>query len=108
MNKIAPGGLLKLKKKSKAIKKNKEQKAEATLPTLKKGKSLIVSIPMMQEMYLEDKTKQTTLLHANESTASPNNREGSRRSCIVSLNLGEAAQAAKVCADLSEAHGLEE
>ena len=28
MNKIAPGGLLKLKKKSKAIKKNKEQKRQ--------------------------------------------------------------------------------
>jgi len=44
MNKIVPGGLLKVKKQSLAIKKRKAEKTKAAQPAFKKGKSLIVSI----------------------------------------------------------------
>lgn len=43
-NKITPGGLTSLKKKSKAIKKNRQMKSLES-PSMKKAKSLIVSIP---------------------------------------------------------------
>ena len=45
MNKIVPGGLIKVKKQSLAIKKRRDIKAKAAQPTLKKNKSLIISIP---------------------------------------------------------------
>ena len=54
MNKIVPGGLLRLKKQSKAIKKqSRASRSKVSSPKDKQAKSLIVSIPIVKEINLQ-------------------------------------------------------
>lgn len=82
MNKIVPGGLLKVKKQSLAIKKRRATKAKAAQPLLKKSKSLIVSIPCtnvdVENKSDESQTNKNIIQLNDIAMASPQNKEGTR------------------------------
>lgn len=62
MNKIIPGGLLKLKKQSRAIRKQlRAPRIKVFSPKDQEGKSLIVSIPIVKELNLQLKPQQSSL-----------------------------------------------
>tara|TARA_B100000780_G_C21029905_1_gene412941 strand:- start:119 stop:352 length:234 start_codon:yes stop_codon:yes gene_type:complete len=65
------------------------------IPTLKKAKSLIVSIPFMKL----DAEKEINV--DNSKMNSPKNNENSK-SCIISLDLNKTQNAVKVCHEFSD------
>jgi len=67
------------------------------IPTLKKAKSLIVSIPF-------NKLNAEKVINVDSSKMnSPKNNENSK-SCIISLDLNKTQNAVKVCHEFSDPH----
>ena len=83
MNKIVPGGLLRLKKQSKAIRKQlRAPKSQVSSPKDKQSKSLIVSIPIVKELNLQLKPQSSTIqFNSDATTWTPNNKEATHNSC---------------------------
>jgi hypothetical protein len=90
-----------LKNRSKAIKKNKLIKMQSKqIPSLKKAKSLIVSIPF-NKLNVEKVINVDNSNINEDNLNTPKNNENSR-SCIISLDLNKTQNAVKVCLEFSE------
>ena len=92
-----------MKMRSKAIKKNRQQKSLES-PSLKKAKSLIVSIPF-NKLNLEKEINvdnSANIIDENQMNASYHKTNENTKSCHVSIDLNKTKNAVKVCLDFSE------